>query len=388
MKNMGLIDFFTSFLMITSSFLIAFKLRPKLNLSRSLTFSLLMWHTIFCVFYWYYAQTNTADSNYYYDNSIMNTHYDFSPGVQFVESFTKIFSDFLQFSQFNIFLLYNIFGFVGLLLLSHVLLVQFPARNRFLSFLTKLIVFLPGLSFWTSAIGKDSLAFLSVTLFIFSILHVNKRKCLLFCAVSIMFLVRPHIFLMMIASLVLTLLMSSSINWKWRFIGLSAALPALFYATFFALKFVGLDNSGTTLDASSYIQDRQASNLDGDSSVDIASMSLSMRLISYLFRPFFFDASGPLWLVVSLENLVLLVYVVFSVYPLFKVFWKKPSFPVILNSIYALLTLFLLANTTANLGIAIRQKTMFLPSLLVVGAISINQLPRKKKQKFKRQLMY
>ncbi len=378
-------DIFISFLIVVFSIFISLRLRKSLHLNLYRVIFTLVWHTGFCLFYWYYSQSNEADSTVYYENAIAGNYYDWTPGTRFVESFTKVLADGLQLSQFNIFLIYNLFGLVGLLILSNILLVEFPARRYANLMLAKIVPFLPGLSFWTSAIGKDSPAFFSVTLFAFSILYFKKRKWLLPTSILVMFLVRPHIGLIMILSLFITVLSSKTLDFKWRIISFIVAIPVLLYSFSFVVQYAGFDNSVSVEGASEYVQSRQDSNLDGGSSVDISSMSLSVKLMTYLFRPFFFDAPSFLWLIVSFENLVLVAFVLSAIYRFPNVPWKEPSFAVRLHAIYFSLTILLLANTTANLGIAIRQKTMFLPSIFILGAMATHQLS-KKKRKSKRHL--
>ena len=131
----------------------------------------------------------------------------------------------------------------------------------------------------------------------------------------------------------------------------------------FVQQYVGLEEA--SLDSvGSYIDERQGFNSQGGSSLDIASMSYPMQMFTYVFRPLPFEASSAVALVTSLENTILLFL---FIYILFK---SKFNFrPFIHNKnlwlfTYVFLTCTILAMTTANLGIATRQKWMFMPVLL------------------------
>lgn len=93
-------------------------------------------------------------------------------------------------------------------------------------------------------------------------------------------------------------------------------------------------------------------------------MSYPMQMFTYLFRPLPFDAHSALALFTSIENTILLAL---FLYVLFKNKFRLHSFIEGKNAwllIYAFLTCSMLAITTANLGIATRQKWMFMPILI------------------------
>ena len=114
-------------------------------------------------------------------------------------------------------------------------------------------------------------------------------------------------------------------------------------------------------DVDSYVDKRQSSNLSGGSSVDIASMSLPMQIITYLFRPLPFEAHTLFALIASFDNVILLILAIIGLFSYFKK--NKPSIESnrIFLWVYFLICLTVLAMTTANLGIAMRQKWMFVP---------------------------
>ena len=50
------------------------------------------------------------------------------------------------------------------------------------------------------------------------------------------------------------------------------------------VNYIGLSEADELSDVDAYVDKRQNSNLSGGSSLDIASMSLPMQMLSYLFR--------------------------------------------------------------------------------------------------------
>ena len=133
------------------------------------------------------------------------------------------------------------------------------------------------------------------------------------------------------------------------------------------LGYVGIGTMNSTLDASEYFEYRQQLNSRGGSSIEISSMSFPMQLFSYLFRPLIFEANNVFSLLAAIDNLIIGILFLVSIYVFFccKLKWiliKKNSFLLI----YSLSTWIILSMTTANLGIAMRQKWLFLPMLIFV----------------------
>jgi hypothetical protein len=107
------------------------------------------------------------------------------------------------------------------------------------------------------------------------------------------------------------------------------------------------------------------------SGIDIYNYSIPMQLFTFWFRPLFLDAPGPLGLVVSIENFISLMVIIY----LFS--WSFPLFlfrsdPLVKTSILTfLLASYPLAQVSGNLGIAIRQKSMVM--LLLFFALLVYQ---------------
>ncbi len=131
----------------------------------------------------------------------------------------------------------------------------------------------------------------------------------------------------------------------------------------FVQQYVGLEEASLS-SVSDYVDQRQGYNQSGGSSLDIASMSYPMQMFTYVFRPLPFEAHSALALITSLENIILLllfVYILIKSKFNFRPFVEKKNLWLLG---YVFLTCTILAITTANLGIATRQKWMFMPVLL------------------------
>lgn len=354
-----------------------------LGLRYRLVQGLLGWHTAACLSYWYYSLSHVADATLYYERSFYSG-YAWMPGTSFVNSFTKLFVDMFGLCQLNVFMIYNLFGVGGLLLLAQILLSFWPVCKGRQSYIPYLMLFSPGISFWSSAIGKDAPAFFAACLAVFAFMNIGRRRFHFALAILIMFCVRPHVALFMLIAASLSAVFGKKIRLIARVaIMLSITLAAVFVVPF-ALEYSGLGSKPSSESVNEYIDQRAEYNLGGGSSIDIAALPLPLQMFSYLFRPLFFDAPGILGMIVSCENLVLLCLVIIYIPRMLPTLLRIPSATLIFNIAYLLLGLSVFAMTTANLGIAVRQKTMLLPSLFVLIVVGANVQHQKKKALRKR----
>jgi len=354
-----------------STLIVSVTLGRQLKLDIRLVWLLTIWHTAFCIVYWVWSQTAPADSNTYFSNALSN-NYAWRPGTTFVTSFTKIFADLLGLSKLNTFLVFNLIGLSGLLLLANVLSRFWVYRKGASRLILYVILFLPGLSFWSSAIGKDAISFFAVCLAAYAFLDISKRKFAFSFAVLIMFLVRPHIGLLMLFSAGIAIVFGKGISWIQRALLLITSLFAGVFALAFVLNYVGLGETTSLEQITEYVEKRQGYNLGGGSSVLISEMSVPMQMFTYLFRPLFFDAPGVLGLIVSVENLIILSLFIYFIPKHILGIAKNRNPAVKYHTIFALVSLLVLSGTTANLGIAVRQKAMLMPSILFLVSVVAN----------------
>lgn len=357
-------------LVLVISFIIVFIIGCKKKSDIKIITGLFLWHTFFSFFYFLFTLNNAADAVNYYRISVTE-NINFYPGSPFLYFFSSIFSKGLDASYLNVTLIYNIFGLLGLVLLYHSL----KRYIEKLSWYWILLLFIPSMSFWSAGLGKDSISFFSVCLFLYAITFNKKLYILLPISFFFMFMVRPHIALMMIISFVIYFILRSRIHLLVKLITLPVIIAGVIFSSGFVQQYVGLDEASID-SVSSYVDDRQNSNLGGGSSIDLQSMSYPVQIFTYVFRPLPFDAHSALALFTSLENTILLIL---FLYVLFKNKFRLYSFIEGKHAwllIYAFLTCSMLAITTANLGIATRQKWMFMPILIYLLVYTFYQFKK------------
>jgi len=297
-------------------------------------------------------------------------------GVRYVVSFL---SQGLGLSFLGCSLFFQIFGFIGLLAFDAALREVTWDKSRNIRLLASLIVFLPSVSFWSSGLGKDALSFCAMGLALWAALSLKNRWWLLVGAMLIMLLVRPHMAGMLGLGLAGSFVFQRGIPLPQRVVLGGVAIVAAAYLVPLGLNYAGVGEDAGAQDVMQYIEGRQGHNLKGGGAVDISSMSPPVQMFTYLFRPTVIEARNLFSLAAALDNTILLFLFVAGGWALIRK--PLPAHLVAHNRmflwIYSLGAWLILAMTTANLGIALRQKWMFAPTLifLLISVIGRSRVP-------------
>ena len=359
----SVLQLFSAVLVFLVGLMISIKLAKYFELSEQRSIVIYFWHAIFCLIYANYAIANGGDATQYYLASL-SPNINFYFGTDGVGLLTSLFSVGLGLSFFGACLIFNIFGFIGLLAFDGCLRFATWNKSRNTRHLANLIIFLPSVSFWSSGIGKDALSFMATCLALWAVLGLNGRTPLMIFAVMVMLFVRPHIAGMMIIGLTLAYPFDARITMKNRLIFTIIAAIVAASLVPFALEFAGVGEANDVESLNSYIGTRQGDNMEGGGGVDIANMSWPMKLVTYMFRPMIFEVNSLFSLAAAIDNLILLFLFIAGGRMLFRRVRSGLSENRVFMWAYAILAWLVLAMTTANLGIALRQKWMFAPMLI------------------------
>ncbi len=357
------------------------KICQYFKIGYKLSICLYIWHTIFCIFYIWFALNYDADSNKYFYNAINFDNRDFNFGTSFIVYLTYFLNKFFGFSYFDQFLIHGFIGYIGLLAFAGAIKQSILEKSKNIKILGYIILFIPSASFWTTALGKDAISFMATGLALWAALDFKNRKMLLFFSILSMFMVRPHMGVLLALAFLLALIFDKKTQIYVKLIFGSFALITTVAIIPIMLNYIGLGEAEDLSDVDQYVDKRQNSNLGGGSSLDISSMSLPMQMFTYLFRPLPFEAHTIFALLASLDNVILLFLFILGIYSYINK--RRPSVESnrLFIWIYFFLALIILSMTTANLGIAMRQKWMFIPFLIflllsVIGKVKTDS-PRK-----------
>ncbi|MFA0031224.1 MULTISPECIES: hypothetical protein [unclassified Vibrio] len=368
-------DIYSAFIFFLASIFFIGYLSRKIGLGDKLGLMLYCYHTIFSCVYFGYVSTFGGDAAQYIIPGSVFHGREFALGTIALVHFCELLQE-IGFSNLGIWLLFNSFGSIGLVYIASVLM-DVANRGHLSRNLVLVFIFLPSVSFWSAGVGKDAISFMAIGLALYAALNFVKRIPLLILAIAFMLLVRPHMAGMMVIAVVISVALSKQINFIPRLIVGAIGLGVAAIMIPFALNYAGVSEDASNL--GEYIDARANSNQDGGSSLDIASLPLPLQMFTYLFRPLPFEVRSITQLLASIDNMVLLYlcYVAFKA----RAIVRNLTLPG--NRVfmwwYVLIAWVLLSMTTANLGIAMRQKWMFAPILifLLISIIAASESKNK-----------
>ena len=335
------------------------------NLSTKLLNNLFFYHLFF--FGVYYATTifSPSDSQEYYKNaSEIGSNFSLLSftGTQFIDNFAAPFAS-LGLSYESMMLLFSCFGYIGFvyayLFFRENILVDIKVFKRY--DLLTLLLFLPNMHFWTASLGKGSLIFMGLMLFVVAIKRPRQRILILLLGGFIVYMIRPSVMLFVLGGVMVGLLTGrEKLGIGTRIILVLASIAFLYSASSTILGSVNIDqNSENIVDDFQDYANAQSDRLEtSGSGVDMQSYSLPFKFFTFWFRPLFVDSPGILGLFSSAENLVYLL-LFFKICNLrFIGFIRKAPYMVKMSAITFLLASYAMTFVMSNLGIIMRQKTM------------------------------
>jgi hypothetical protein len=342
-------------------------------LSVDLMNKLFWFHYLFWGIYYWYQLSHPSDSKgYYHDASTAyNSWFEaFGTDTSFIEFVGYPFADILNFSYESMLALFAWFGFLGFLYFYVFFRENIKTSPKLWGVeLITLFLFLPNMHFWTVAFSKGSLIFMGIGMFAYAMRVPQKRLAALLLGSFIVFCIRPHVFMFLGAGAVAGYFTGKEKVPVYQkmlvYVGFIGGI-IIFSDTILAMANINLEEEGVIEGFEDFASGRAANLSRSGSGIDINSYPLPVKLLTFWFRPLFFDAPGAIGIFVSFENLL---YILLAL----KLFDRK-IFRYIKNSssmVKMSLTIFLssslaLAFVMANLGIAMRQKSMVMYFLFFV----------------------
>jgi len=253
--------------------------------------------------------------------------------------------------------------------------IAFPQGNRGLYGL--LVILLPSIVYWSSAIGKDALEQLFIGIGAFGFARIVRKldvAGIVVCVIGVAgaAAVRPHIGAMLALSMLVPFALGKT---KGGWMALSVKLlliPILAASTFMIVQqaetFVGVESSDVKGNVEA-LKQRHGYTSIGGSAFNEGESSLPKRIIlgPFLpFRPFPWEVHNVMSAFSALEGLALLVWVWRRRREFWQVVrnWREPYIGFILA--FALQFSLVFAAAISNFGILARQRIMLLPLVLML----------------------
>lgn len=339
--------------------------------------------------YYAYSLQTSADATSYYLYATQN-HFAWrnllEPSTPFICNVAALFYPFTTlFSNryLMLFIPFSLCAFIGSIVFYNVLEVFYTKHTRKTE-LYLLAFYLPDLLFWTSNIGKDSIIYLGLMLILYGVMNGIFTIKAIICIISgglITYFVRPHMVLFLIAGFSFGMLLERY-RFSWRTIGIFLIMVGAFFMSYDNIfKFIGIkleNETETTKIIENYYEegvkqlDYRAEQLStagsstGNRKFNIVYSPL--YLFEFLCSPFIWQVRKPIQIFSAVSSIVyqfMIIYLLLN----WRTFQKETKVPYkYCFLMYIVIAGVLLGMAQTNFGLAVRQKCMLLPFLILLFA--------------------
>ena len=325
---------------------------------------LFFYHLVFAGIYYLYASNNRSDSHHYYELSLLigdDWPSLFQTGTKFISYLSAPLSQ-AGLSYEGVMLVFSWFGYVGFvyayLFFKDNIPLQITVFKRY--DLLTLLLFLPNMHFWTVSLGKGTVIFMGLMLFVYAVRFPQKRIVPLVVGGFFVYMVRPHVMLFVLVGVMVGILLGRErISKGVKFLLVLTSVVFLFYAQTSILAVANLEGSENVFEDFEQFADKRSQGLQtSGSGVAMSGYPLPLKLFTFWFRPLFIDSPGILGLFSSAENLLYLLLFAKIANKRFLRFLRKAPYMVKMSAITFLLSSYALTFVMSNLGIIMRQKSM------------------------------
>ena len=331
--------------------------------------NLYWYHILFALIYYLMTRNVRTDSIQYYFSYLRYTNWldAYTTGTVFLHFVAYPFTKHLHFTYEMMMVLFSWLGYWGFVYFYIVFKENIQFNHKLFGYsLITLFIFLPNMHYWTASLGKGSIIFLGIALAIYGLSRLESRKIALILGLVIVYHVRPHVFLFMTVGIIVGVFTGrEKIPFYQKFLVFAGGVTTLILLYSTILSFVGLDEDNL-LESFNQFSDVRSYELykSSGSGIDISNYPVILKLVTFWFRPLFFDAPNFMGIVVSVENLLYLFLTLKLFDRKFLGFLKSAPTLVKTSAITFLATSFALSGTLSNLGLIIRQKSMVMYFLL------------------------
>lgn len=343
----------------------------------ALVFTLALVQTAVGIYFYIWAQSNISDAyTYYYDPYGFYTR-GFGLSTQFVIWLVQSLKEMFGGTYLDFFLLFQASGTWGAVILLKTMEDVFGDARVAMPSLFFLLLFLPGLHFWTAFIGKDGALFLGAALTARAAFDIQKRWLLFGAGVLLMILFRPYIAMLAVASIAAAIMLDKKTAPLTKIFLSIFAVAGLALAAASTRSTFQVDVTSAESVSDFFATQTKVMQVESQEGGSGAQGPYPVRVLSLLFRPFFFDAGGIPGLIASFENLVLLFIFGFMAYHvrILRELFRRVML-IRYCVIFTIAVILLLATVYYNVGLGLRQKMMAMPTLLTLlaGIVAVLRL--------------
>ena len=254
--------------------------------------------------------------------------------------------------------------------------IKFTSREYHYSFAYCVIWLWPSFVFWTTGLVKDSGMFLALSMIFYGAICFRKHKVkalsLLVFGLSFVWLARPQIYAVLLGAILMLNFSSRKISMKMRIFIVGLLLIFIIWFLPVILRYGRVAEISDITSRGIQLQTFQSQGTA--ISVPTHDPVLMLFFLPYtmaanLFLPLFFGITNIMGVVASIENLffLYLCYIYFKYRPIFiRLVSLSSSQLVKYIELYLLFGCGFLGMANTNLGLAMRQKTMYTGPFLVL----------------------
>ncbi len=318
-----------------------------------------------------------SDAHLYWGEKIDITQYDWFDFASYGTDF-MLFLNYplikLGFPFWSGFLIYGIIGFYGIMKW-----MQWTAVVLGRTFMVKGInilpffFFLPNFHVWTAVLGKEALVFWGIASVFYAFAVKKYKSFSAIAGILIVLIIRPHVALMLLSSFVIVLFFNSGYSLRKR-LAIATVLSLVLATLVYMVLQLSQIRYWNWARIKRYNDFSILSFENSGSYVPMLEYNYGYKLFSFNFRPLFYDAKSFMHYLASLENGLILLLSVITLFFLGK-YYRNMIFPSWVKIVFLLTAIssLLFVQRYANLGIFMRTKMMFQPFLLIAILFIIRQ---------------
>jgi hypothetical protein len=316
--------------------------------------------------FWLFTFEGGMDAFLYYrDPYGFINNSPFASGTDFIVHVDQFIKRNLGGSFLDHFLFFQCMGMIGIAILARIFNDVAEGFGMAVPLHVYALLFLPGLHFWTVAIGKDGPMIMAIAIALWAAVRIERRYVAMVAALVIMALIRPHVGAISVIGMVTALLFTRQVRLQAKLLLVPAIAVGIAVIGPMALARFQLSMDLGSL--SSFFEYQQELGEDFGSGAGIQNLSFPMKIITLLYRPFFFDAPGMMGYAASVENLIL-VYITGYIFFNWKILFRLSTHVTYMAycAVSSVILILLLSMVNYNVGLGQRQKMMAVPAILLI----------------------
>lgn len=358
---------FIDFLIIIFVFLLLFFdfKKIKVTIIKLLYVALVVVHYIAFIFNFNISLHNKKDAYLFYMNALeVSSITQFDPlGSQLMSviayPFVKIglsyFSISLLFATLSFFVFFRYYQ----LILQH---INYKSVSFFL-----LLFLTPSLHFWTAGLTKETLMFFFMFVIFYQLYRKKPINIPIVLAFVFILLIRPYLFVILLIAYSFNFYINFNLTIKQKTISVVVLVITTLLSIPIAINFLKINEFSVSQIENLFQKIVIYSQTNGNSSVDLLNTNYFERLFLVLFRPLFYDAKTVFQYIISVENIITFILLLFFIkdlirYKAYKYLFKNKIF----LSSTVILTVLFFSVYMYNLGLASRMRIMFMPYLYIL----------------------